>query len=119
MSTPVSQHSDPRQAAVSPGGSAVIIDTGVGYAPAAYDRVARQLVIVAVNTGAAQTLTFDLSRCAQVTGGTGGVVPRWSAVPAGSDRYTNRQDIRSSKRVLRVPFAAASVQTLQVDNVVV
>ncbi|WP_207916464.1 hypothetical protein [Micromonospora sp. KC723] len=96
-----------------------IIDTGVGYAAAAYDRVARRLVIVAVNTGAAQTLTFDLSRFAQVTGGTGGVVPRWSTVPAGGDRYTSRQDIRLSGKALRVPFAAASVQTLQVDGVVV
>ena len=49
---------------------------------AAYDPGARRLVIVAVNTGAAQTLTFDLSRFGQVTGGTGGLVPRWSTVPA-------------------------------------
>jgi galactan endo-1,6-beta-galactosidase len=95
-----------------------IVDTGVGYAAAAYDSGARRLVIVAVNTGAAQTLTFDLTRFGQVTGGSGGVVPRWSTVPAGADRYTQRSDVRVSGKRVAVPFAAASVQTLQVDGVV-
>jgi galactan endo-1,6-beta-galactosidase len=95
-----------------------ILDTGVGYAAAAYDPGARRLVIVAVNTGAAQTLTFDLTRFGQVSGGSGGVVPRWSTVPAGTDRYTQRSDIRVSGKSMAVPFAAASVQTLQVDGVV-
>jgi hypothetical protein len=94
-----------------------IIDTGVGYAAAAYDPAARRLVIVAVNTGAAQTLTFDMSGFSQVTGGTGGVVPRWSTVPAGSDRYTQRQDVRVSGKRVSVAFPAASVQTLHVDGV--
>jgi galactan endo-1,6-beta-galactosidase len=44
-------------------------------------------------------------------------VPRWSTVPAGSDRYTQRLDIRVTGKTVRVPFAAASVQTLQVDGV--
>lgn len=96
-----------------------IIDTGVGYAAAAYDPATRRLVIVAVNTGAAQRLTFDLSRFSQVTGGANGVVPRWSTVPAGSDRYTNRTDIRVSGKSVSVPFAATSVQTLQIDGVVI
>lgn len=94
-----------------------IIDTGVGYAAAGYDPAARRLAIVAVNTGAAQTLTFDLSRFTRVTGGTDGLVPRWSTVPAGADRYTQRADTRLSGKTVRVPFAAASVQTIQVDGV--
>ncbi|MDQ7909731.1 hypothetical protein RB614_34940 [Phytohabitans sp. ZYX-F-186] len=96
-----------------------IIDTGVGYAAAAYDPAARRLVIVAVNTGAAQTLTFDLSGFGQVAGGTGGVVPRWTTVPAGSDRYTQRQDIRVNGKRVSLAFPAASVQTLHVDGVTV
>ena len=96
-----------------------IIDTGVGYAAAAYDPAARRLVIVAVNTGAAQTLTFDLSPFTQVTGGANGVVPRWSTVPAGSDRYVRRLDARLGGKRISVPFAAASVQTLQVDGVAI
>ncbi|MCW6010510.1 hypothetical protein K1W54_39075 [Micromonospora sp. CPCC 205371] len=96
-----------------------IIDTGVGYAAAGYDPAARRLVIVAVNTGAAQTLTFDLTRFGQVTGGSGGVVPRWTTVPAASDRYTARQDMRVNAKRVAVPFPAASVQTIQVDGVTI
>jgi O-Glycosyl hydrolase family 30 len=96
-----------------------IIDTGVDYAAAAYDPAARRLVIVAVNPGAAQTLTFDMSPFGQVSGGTGGLVPRWSTVPAGGDRYTQRQDIRVDAKRVSVAFPAASVQTLQIDGVTV
>jgi hypothetical protein len=95
-----------------------ILNTGVNYAAAAYDAAARRLVIVAVNTGAAQTLTFNLSAFGQVTGGSGGLVPRWSTVPGGSDRYTQRNDIRLNGKTVSVPFPAGSVQTLQVDGVV-
>jgi galactan endo-1,6-beta-galactosidase len=102
---------------VRPGMS--ILDTGVGYAVAAHDPGQRRLVVVAVNTGAAQTLTFDLSRFSQVAGGAGGVVPRWSTVTAaGGDRYVRREDTRLSGKLLRVPFAAGSVQTMQIDGVV-
>jgi hypothetical protein len=92
-----------------------ILDTGSDLAVAAYDSAARRLVIVAANTGSAQTLTFDLSRFGQVAGG---VVPRWSTIPAGSDRYTQRQDTSVSGKTLRVPFAAGQVQTFQIDGVV-
>jgi galactan endo-1,6-beta-galactosidase len=95
-----------------------IIDAGVDYAAAAYDRVARRLVVVAVNTGAAQTLTFDLTRFSQVSGGSGGVVTRWSTVPGGSDRYTRRADLRVNGKTVAAPFAAGSVQTIEVDGVV-
>ncbi|WP_333774520.1 glycoside hydrolase [Streptomyces sp. IBSBF 3136] len=96
-----------------------ILDTGVSYAVAALDRASKRLVIVAANTAAtARTLTFDLSRFTTVTGGTGGVVPRWNTVTTGgSDLYTLHTDTRLSGRTLSVPFAAKSVQTLQVDGV--
>jgi galactan endo-1,6-beta-galactosidase len=93
-----------------------IIDAGVDGVVTAYDRAARRLVIVAFNPGAAQTLTFDLSRFGQVADG---VVPRWSTVPAGSDRYTARQDARVAGKRVSVAFPAASVQTLQIDGVVI
>lgn len=94
-----------------------VLSTGVGYAAAAHDRTAKRLVIVAVNSGAAQTLTFDLSAFGQVTGGSGGLVPRWTTVPAGSDRYTRRDDTRLSGKVLASAFPAGSVQTFQIDGV--
>ena len=97
-----------------------ILDTGVGYAAAALDTAARRLVIVAVNTGAAQTLTFDLSRFGTVTGGAGGLVRRWNTVTAGGgDLYTERADTYLSGKLLRVPFGAGAVQTLQVEGVAV
>ncbi|MGW7788468.1 beta-1,6-galactanase [Streptomyces tricolor] len=97
-----------------------LLDTGVSYAAAALDRTARRLVIVAANTSAsAQALTFDLSRFSAVTGGPGGLVPRWTTVTTGGDRYTPRSDTYLNGTSLSVPFPAKSVQTLQVDGVTV
>jgi galactan endo-1,6-beta-galactosidase len=59
----------------------------------------------------------DLSRFAQATGGTDGVVTRWSTVPGGTDRYPARSEMMTSGKAVRVPFAAGSVQTLQIDGV--
>ncbi|WP_406169575.1 beta-1,6-galactanase [Streptomyces sp. NBC_00996] len=98
-----------------------IVDTGVDYAVAAYDATAKRLVIAAVNkSSSAQTLTFDLSRFTTVSGGTGGLVPRWNTLTSGSgDRYTSHSDTQLSGKSVAVPFAAGAVQTLQVDGVVV
>ncbi|MFJ5103749.1 glycoside hydrolase [Streptomyces sp. NPDC088554] len=97
-----------------------ILNTGVDYAAAAYDPAQRRLVIVAVNPGAAQNLTFDLSRFAQVTGGTNGLVRRWSTqTSGGGDLYTERADTFLNGKRLTANFAAASVQTFQIDGVVV
>jgi galactan endo-1,6-beta-galactosidase len=97
-----------------------VIDTGAANAVAAYDAAARRLVIVAVNSGAAQTITFNLSPFTTVTGGTGGLVPRWNTLTAGSgDLYTSRSDTYLSGKSLAVPFAAGSVQTLQIDGVTI
>jgi galactan endo-1,6-beta-galactosidase len=93
-----------------------IINTGVNYAVAAHDPAAQRLVIVAANNGAAQTLTFNLSAFDTVPNGT---ATRWSTLTSGSgDRYTRRQDLTVSGKLVRVPFAAGAVQTIQVDGVV-
>ncbi len=94
-----------------------ILSTGGGSTAAAYDATARRLVVVAVNTGAAQTFTFDLSAFSQVTGASGGLVPTWTTTPAGSDRYTARNTVRLSGKTLQAPLAAGSVQTFQIDGV--
>ncbi|OIJ99467.1 glycoside hydrolase [Streptomyces monashensis] len=96
-----------------------ILDTGVSYAVAALDTSAKRLVIVAANTSAsATTLTFDLSGFSAVTGGPGGLVPRWNTVTTGgSDLYTAHSDTYLSGKAVAVPFAAKSVQTLEVDGV--
>ncbi|MGW2646538.1 beta-1,6-galactanase [Streptomyces sp. NPDC001393] len=98
-----------------------ILDTGASYAAAALDRQANRLVIVAANTSSsATTLTFDLSRFSSVTGGPGGLVPRWNTVTTGgADLYTPHSDTHLSGKTLSAPFAAKSIQTLQVDGVTV
>ncbi|MGW6734924.1 beta-1,6-galactanase [Streptomyces sp. NPDC055013] len=97
-----------------------ILDTGVSYAAAAYDASARRLVIVAVNTSAsAQALTFDLSRFSTVSGGSGGLVPRWNTVTTGGDQYRAYANTYLSGKSVAVPFAAKAVQTLQIDGVVI
>ncbi|MGX1244171.1 hypothetical protein RKD46_005275 [Streptomyces pseudovenezuelae] len=97
-----------------------ILDTGVSNAVAAYDATARRLVIVALNTStSAQTLTFDLSRFTTVTGGSGGLVPRWNTVTTGGDKYASYSNTFLSGKSVAVPFAAKAVQTLQIDGVTI
>jgi galactan endo-1,6-beta-galactosidase len=91
-----------------------ILGTANENVAAAYDPALRRLVLVAANPGAAQTITFDLSRFAIVPTAT---IPRWTTVPAGTDRYTQRSDVRPTGKLVRVPFPAGSVQTLQLDGV--
>lgn len=97
-----------------------ILDTGVSNAVAAYDASARRLVIVALNAStSAQTLTFDLSRFTTVTGGSGGLVPRWNTVTTGGDKYASYSNTFLSGKSVAVPFAAKAVQTLQIDGVTI
>ncbi|MEU8932688.1 beta-1,6-galactanase [Streptomyces sp. NPDC048409] len=97
-----------------------ILDTGVSNAVAAYDASAERLVVVALNTAAsAQTLTFDLSGFTRVTGGTGGLVPRWNTVTTGGDAYKAYADTYVSGKKVSVPVPAKAVQTLQIDGVTI
>lgn len=97
-----------------------ILDTGVENAVAAYDAAAHRLVVVAVNTGAAQRITFDLSGFSAVAGGTGALVPRWStSTQSGGDRYTPYNDTHVSGKTVSASFAAGAVQTFQIDGVTV
>jgi galactan endo-1,6-beta-galactosidase len=95
-----------------------ILSVGTDNAVAAYDATARRLVIVAVNKGAAQNTTFDLSGFTTVTGGSGGLIPRWTtSTTSGTDRYTARSDTHLSGKTFRSSFAAGAVQTFQIDGV--
>jgi galactan endo-1,6-beta-galactosidase len=93
-----------------------ILGAGTDNVVAAYDATARRLVLAAVNPGAAQTITFDLSRFTTVPTGT---ITRWTTVTsAGGDRYVRRADVTPSGKTVRLAFPAGSVQTLQLDGVV-
>ncbi|MGW2566942.1 beta-1,6-galactanase [Streptomyces sp. NPDC001537] len=97
-----------------------ILDTGVSNAVAAYDSSAKRLVIVALNTStSAQTFTFNLSNFTTVTGGSGGLVPRWNTVTTGGDLYRSYSDTFLSGKSVSVSLAGKAVQTLQIDGVTI
>ena len=55
-----------------------------------------------------------------MTGGSGGLVPRWNTVTSGcGDLYTSHSDTHLSGKTVSVPFAARAVQTLQIDGVTI
>jgi galactan endo-1,6-beta-galactosidase len=92
-----------------------IIDGGEANTVAAYDAAARRLVLVTTNYGTAQTITYDLSRFATVPNGT---VTRWSTQTGGSERYARYTDTQvASKRFSRA-FPANTVQTFEIEGVV-
>ncbi|GAA2135348.1 hypothetical protein [Glycomyces algeriensis] len=92
-----------------------IIDGGEANTVAAYDAGARRLVLVTTNYGTAQTITYDLSRFATVPNGT---VTRWSTQTGGSERYARYTDTQvASKRFAR-SFPANTVQTFEIEGVV-
>lgn len=64
-------------------------------------------------------MTFDLSRFTTVTGGSGGLVPRWNTVTTGGDKYVSYSNTFLSGKSVAVPFAAKAVQTLQIDGVTI
>ncbi|MBQ0988447.1 hypothetical protein KBZ10_28875 [Streptomyces sp. F63] len=95
-----------------------ILGTSAGNSIAAYDADARRLVVVAVNPGEAQTLTFDLSGFGRAAGGPDGRVTRWSThTSGGGDLYTRRTDTRVTGKSVSVPFAAGQIQTLEITEV--
>jgi O-glycosyl hydrolase len=94
-----------------------IIGASADNIVAAYDSATRRLVLVVANTGAAQTITLDLSRFSVVPGGTS---TRWTTVTSsGGDRYVRRADVVPSGKLVRLAFPAGSVQTVQIDGVVI
>ena len=96
-----------------------IIDGGEGNTTAAYDSANRRLVLVTTNYGTAQRITYDLSRFATVGGGANGLVDRWATQTSGTgDTYTRHADTHLSGKTFSAAFPANTVQTFQIDNVV-
>ena len=71
-----------------------IIGSGDANSVAAYDPVARKLVIVTTNYGTGQWINYDLSKFATVTGSGGtALVGRWATQTGGSgDLYAYHAD---------------------------
>jgi galactan endo-1,6-beta-galactosidase len=94
-----------------------IMDGGSDYTVAAYDATAQKLVIVAVNWGSAQYLTFDLSEFSQ-GGVSGALVSRWSTQIGSGDQYVSYSDTYMSGTQFWSYFATNQVMTFEIHNVV-
>ncbi|GAM24747.1 hypothetical protein SAMD00019534_079220 [Acytostelium subglobosum LB1] len=98
-----------------------IIGSSDSTSVAAYDASASKLVVVAVNTAStAQTITFDLSKFTTVNGGVGGLVGRWATDTNGKgDLYTYHEDTYVQDKTFSVTFDAGSIQTFEIEGVIV
>ncbi|KAJ7782396.1 glycoside hydrolase superfamily [Mycena maculata] len=95
-----------------------ILDGGSGWTVAAYDASTETLVIVAVNTGAAQYLNFDLSSFAKA-GVNGALVPRWATqIGSSGDQYVSFSDTFINGTQFWSYFDENVIMSFEVSNVV-
>jgi galactan endo-1,6-beta-galactosidase len=92
---------------------AQVLESGNGNTFAAYDRAARRLILVTINYGTAQPISYDLSRFHTVNG----PIRRWSTQIKGTERYGSYDDTRLSGKAFSAAFPANTVQTFEIDNV--
>lgn len=90
-----------------------IVDGGGANTIAAYDSSAKKLVIVGVNYGTAQWITYDLSNFSNI----GGPITRWATNTGGGDQYTEHKDTNLSGKRFWSWFATNTVQTFEIQNV--
>ena len=91
-----------------------ILDSGDGSSVAAYDPVAHKLVIVTSNHGSAQKVTYNLANYTTVSG----PITRWNTVTGSGDKYVEYSDLSLSGKTFSSQFAANSVQTFEIQNVI-
>jgi len=96
-----------------------IIDGGSSYTVSAYDATAKKLVIVAVNTGAAQIINFDLSKFT-TPGTNGALVQRWATqIGSSGMAYSAFNDTFISGTKFWSNFGQNVIMTFEVQNVVI
>ncbi|KAM5352752.1 hypothetical protein ACJ41O_005474 [Fusarium nematophilum] len=95
-----------------------ILDGGADNVVAAYDSGRKKLVIVAINWGNAQYLNFDLSKFAQPSKN-GAPVARWHTRIGTGDQYVKYSDTTMNGTKFWSWFEAKSVQTFEVEDVVI
>jgi galactan endo-1,6-beta-galactosidase len=93
-----------------------MISGGQPNTVAAYDAAAHKLVIVSLNSGAAQKFTYDLSRFGRVPAD-GAVVRRWSTDTGSGDRYRLRTDTQIAGKRFSAACSTSSIQTFEIDGV--
>jgi galactan endo-1,6-beta-galactosidase len=86
---------------------------------AAYDPAARRLVLVTTNYSSAQRISYDLSAFGTVGGAAGGLVRRWTTQTGGGDTYAQHDDTFLDGKQFASFFTQNTVQTFEIDNVVI
>ncbi|RQM07502.1 hypothetical protein DH86_00003008 [Scytalidium sp. 3C] len=94
-----------------------ILTGGSNYTVAAYDSTNKKLVIVAANLADAQYLNFDLSKFSK-GGVDGALVTRWSTQIGSGEQYVKHSDTRISGTKFWSYFDSGTVQSFEVNNVV-
>ena len=90
-----------------------IIDGGEGNTVAAYQPATRKLVIVTMNYGTAQTITYDLANCYKAVG----PVRRWTTVTGLGAKYVQSSGPIVNNKALQSFFSINTIQTLEIQNV--
>jgi galactan endo-1,6-beta-galactosidase len=96
-----------------------IIDSGNSDTVAAYDHLSHRLVIVTLNRGTAQSITYDLSDFSKVSGESAGLVRRWITNTDSGEHYVMQNDLHLNGKSLTASFTANTVQTFEIDNVLI
>ena len=91
----------------------VIIDGGEGNTIAAYDSAGRKLVIVTMNYGTPQNITYDLSGFHAAAG----PIRRWLTATGDGIQYASAGPPRLQDSEFTAAFATNTIQTFEVQNV--
>jgi len=90
-----------------------IIDGGEGNTIAAYDANARKLVLVTMNYGTAQSITYNLSNYTTAAG----PIKRWLTATGTGSKYSQLADLALSNRTFQAAFTSNTIQTFEIQNV--
>jgi galactan endo-1,6-beta-galactosidase len=90
-----------------------ILESGDGNSVAAYDQALRHLVIVTMNYGTAQTMTYDLSNFPNAAG----PVYCWKTQTSGQTEYSSSSFTLSGGKWFQAAFPANTIETFEVQNV--
>jgi galactan endo-1,6-beta-galactosidase len=90
-----------------------ILDGGEGNTIAAYDAAARKLVLVTMNYGTAQNITYNLAGFYKVAG----PIWRWMTATGTGVKYAPSSNPSLNSQQFTVAFATNTIQTFEVQNV--
>jgi galactan endo-1,6-beta-galactosidase len=90
-----------------------IIESGDGNSVAAYDQGLRKLVIVTMNYGTPQTITYDLSNFPHAAG----PVTSWTTQTSGQTEYASSSFSLPGGESFQVDFQTNTIKTFEIQNV--